>query len=82
MKLTGIKAVCSATHGIGRNWPPRYVEELFADRKTGKVWSITQASNQSWTVYDDPDVIRCGTLTRSMTCNELREIVESTIRMI
>ncbi len=75
LHMGGIKKASKETV----NWDARscgYVE-LFYNKKMGFVWAVTQISigQNSWTRYDDPDVIKIMNTTKHMTMQEIADAI-------
>ena len=78
MKMTGIKALSGESKSLpAHGYGPCY--EVFYDRKEGRVWGNYQVSSNSWTVYDDPDVIACGWITTPAKMKEIAEMIQFAI---
>lgn len=75
LTIKGLKAACGKTV----NWAPRSggYTEVFFDRSTGEIWTVDQVSlgMNSWTQYDDPDIIKICNATTHMTMQQLADLV-------
>lgn len=77
IKMTGIKAAAGATKGLQGCYNGVY-EELFYDRRTGEVWTVTQASfgHNSWTEYHDKQIIKICNLDDHKTMQEIADLIK------
>lgn len=77
IKMTGIKTAASSTKGLQGCCNGVY-EELFYDRRTGEVWTVTQASfgHNSWTEYHDDDVVKVCDLSDPTTMQEIADLIK------
>lgn len=78
IKIKGIKKVSGNTKDYG--YSGRY-EEVFFDKATGEIWSISQWSlgQNSWTEYYDTNIVKLVNATRHYTMAELREMCEAAL---
>ena len=76
IKMTGIKAAASATKDL-RGYYSGIYEELFFDRGTGEVWTVTQCSlgHNSWTVYHDEKIIKICDLDDPTSMQEIADLI-------
>lgn len=83
IKMTGLKAVSGETKDLGGYYSGQYVE-IFYDRSTGKVWGNYQYSlgQNTWTVYDDPDVIKICNASDKMTMQQIADAVSAHLQEI
>lgn len=82
MKYTGIKAAAGATKNLNGYYSGEYVE-LFVDKSSGKVWIVYQYSigQNTWTHYDDNNIIKCGNISSPATMSEIKEMIENAFSM-
>lgn len=75
LTIKGLKAACGRTI----NWWPGSggYTEVFFDRATGEIWTVDQVSlgMNTWTQYDDPDVIKVCNATTHLTMQQLADLV-------
>ena len=75
LTIQGLRAACGQTC----NWAPRSggYTEVFYDRATGEIWTVDQISigMNTWTQYDDPDVIKVCSTTTHKTMQQLADLV-------
>lgn len=76
LKMTGLKATSGATKGLCGYYSGNYIE-IFYDRATSKVWGNYQSSlgQNSWTEYDDPDVIKICNVSEPCTMQEIADLI-------
>lgn len=81
LKMAGLKKVSSETKGLRGYYSGEYCE-VFYDISTGEVWSEYQYSlgQNTWTVYDNPDVIKVGNVSAPKTMQELADMVQDAVR--
>lgn len=77
MKLHGIKAVCSESKYLDRYGYGLWME-IFVNQRTGHVWGSLEAS-QTWTSYEDKDILRVGWIRTPHTMEQIRDLVEGAI---
>lgn len=79
MKITGLRKASGSTGG----WNPRSggYEEIFYDRSTGEVWTISHANlgHNSWTEYHDPNIIRVATTDEHMTMQQIADAIREAV---
>lgn len=79
LKITGLKQASGNTG----NWAPRSggYTEVFYDRQTGEVWTRDQVSlgQNTWTVYDDPAVIKVCNTSRHLTMQQIADAIYGAI---
>ena len=75
LKIKGLRKASGSTEDYGF-YSGRY-NEVFFNRLTGEVWTVFQFSlgQNSWTEYDDPNVIRICNATRHLTMQELADMI-------
>lgn len=75
LKIKGLKKASGETV----NWPlySGGYTEIFYDRSTGEVWTIDQVSlgENSWTAYDDPEVIKVCNTSIHMTMQQIADAI-------
>ena len=75
LTIKGLRAACGQTY----NWTPRSggYTEVFYDMTTGEIWTVDQVSigMNTWTQYDDPDVIKVCNTTTHKTMQQLADLV-------
>lgn len=80
LRIKGLRKACGETCDYG-DYSGEYVE-VFYDRNTGEVWTKYQYSlgQNSWTVYDDHNVIKVCNTTRHMKMQEMADMIYETVR--
>ena len=80
MKITGIKKIAGQTKNLKGYYDSHYYQ-LNYNLKTGEAWTNEHCSYgcNSWTEYDDENIICCGNLRKPMTMTEIREQIETTV---
>lgn len=75
IKIKGLKKASGNTENYGY-YSGKY-DEVFYDRKTGEVWTVSQYSlgQNTWTVYDDPNVIKVCNASNHMTMQEIADMI-------
>lgn len=75
LKIIGLRKASGNTEDYGY-YSGQY-NEVFYDRATGEVWTKYQYSlgQNSWTVYDNPDVVKICNTSRHMTMQELADAI-------
>ena len=83
LTITGLKEASGMTKGLNGYYNPAYVE-LFYDRSTGEAWGKWQYSlgQSTWTKYDDPDVIKIGTICEPKTMQELADLIHKEMEIV
>lgn len=76
LKIKGLRKVCSDTKCLDFYGP--YCE-VFYDRSSGVVWTNYQVSINSYTSYDDDDVIRVCNARHPMTMQEIADAVHRAV---
>lgn len=72
LTIQGLRAVCGQT----ADWPcgSGGHTDVYYNRDTGEIWASDHVGN-TWTQYDDPEIIRvCSTATH-MTMQQLADLV-------
>ena len=79
IRLIGLKTASGCTKNYGA-YSPEYVE-VFYDRSTGEIWTRYHYSlgQNSWTQYDDPNVIRVCTTSNHMTMQEIADRIAEAV---
>lgn len=73
LTIKGIKAAAAETKNCTNAYGP--VVELFYDTEEGKVWANYQVSENSWSVYDEPSIIRVANARSPMTMQQIADAV-------
>ena len=75
IKINGLKKASGNTENYGY-YSGKY-DEVFYDRKTGEVWTVSRYSlgQNTWTVYDDPNVIKVCNASNHMTMQEIADMI-------
>lgn len=75
IKIKGLKKASGNTENYGY-YSGKY-DEVFYDRKTGEVWTVSRYSlgQNTWTVYDDPNVIKVCNASNHMTMQEIADMI-------
>lgn len=81
LKMIGLKAVSGATSNYD-HYSGQY-DEIFYDRATGKIWTVYQYSlgQNSWTRYDDTNVIKICNASAHMTMQEIADAIAYVVDM-
>lgn len=58
------------------NWTRGCCTEIFYDRDTGEVWTGDLVSENSWTEYRNPSIIKICTTSRHMTMQEIADAIK------
>lgn len=78
LKMNGLKKACGDTKDI------EYFEgycEIFYDLETGDVWTSYQHNMNSWTEYNDPNVIKVANVKSYKKMDEIADMIEETVEM-
>lgn len=77
--IKGIKSV--AGESKKQNYRSGCYLQLNYDKKTGKVWANEHCSfgQNSWTAYEEENIVVCGNITRPMTMEEIKEMVKDAV---
>lgn len=80
LKMTGLKATSGETKGLRGYYTGNYIE-IFYDRATGEVWGNYQVSlgQNTWTQYDDPNVIKICNVSEPRTMQEIANLVRDCV---
>lgn len=75
IKIKGLKKASGNTENYGY-YSGKY-DEVFYDRKTGEVWTVSRYSlgQNTWAVYDDPNVIKVCNASNHMTMQEIADMI-------
>lgn len=75
LKITGLKKASGETENYGE-YSGKY-NEIFYNTNTGEVWTEFQYSlgRNSWTVYDNPAIIKIGETSYHMTMQQIADAV-------
>ena len=74
LNMRGLRQACSKTE----NYPTNGLyNEIFYNIATGSVWTVLQYSlgRNSWTKYDDPDVIWVCDTSHHMTMQQIADAI-------
>ena len=79
-KMVGLKAASGESKGLRGYYSGEYVE-LFYSPADGTVWTKYQYSlgQNSWTVYDDPDVIKICNISQPATMQQLADLIANSM---
>lgn len=79
LKITGLKKASGETENHGA-YSGKY-NEIFYNTNTGEVWTEFQYSlgSNSWTVYDDPAIIRIGETSSHLTMQQIADAVHEAV---
>lgn len=79
LKMKGIKAAVGEIP-TGGYYSGEYAE-VFYDKASGEVWANYQCSlgQNTWTVYDDRDVIKIGNYSKKTTMQQLADDIYETV---
>lgn len=77
LTIKGLKAACGQTC----NWPPRSggYTEVFYDLSTGEVWTVDQIGFNSWTEYQDPDIIKVCNSTTRLKMQDIADLIRDAV---
>ena len=80
-KIKGIRKVAGETKHLGGYYSPAYLQ-LFYDTVTNECWTAFHSSigHNSWTKYDNENILDCGFLVDQMTMNEIEQRIIEKIR--
>lgn len=70
LKIKGLKKIA----GISKDLNGRYHLQLNYDMETCAAW-VDQHVGNSWTQYDDENVIFCGNIRHKTTMKEIRDMI-------
>lgn len=78
VQMHGLRKVAGASKGLGGYYAGAYLE-VFYDLSTGQVWGKYQYSlgANTWTVYNDPDVIRIGNIYEPCTMQGIADMIRN-----
>lgn len=81
-KYIGIKKTVSEIKSIAGFSHGEYME-VFYDKASGNVWTVLQASfgENSWTEYDDENIIKVGNFSKPITQKELAAEIEKAVAL-
>lgn len=73
LKIEGIKRASGNTVNYPSNMG--LYTEIFYDKSTGEVWTVDQVSfsHQTWTEYNDPDVIKICETEKHLSMQEIAD---------
>lgn len=74
--MKGLKKVAGESKSLRGFYSPEYLQ-LNYDRKECRVWAdyFYCVGHNSFTKYDDPDIINCGIITKPMTQKEIVQMI-------
>lgn len=77
MKIKGLKKISGESKKLNGFYNPEYLQ-LNYNTATGEAWTDFHYSigHNSWTKYDEPTIINCGTIHRPTTMKELAQMIE------
>ena len=77
--MTGLKKASGETKNYGA-YSPTYAE-VFYDKSTGEIWTRYHYSlgQNSWTQYDDPNVIRVCTTSKHLTMQAIADMIADAV---
>lgn len=83
LKIKGIKAIAGASKDLRGYYSGRYLQVNY-NRSTGETWYNEHVSlgQNSWTQYEDGDIINCGTISEPVTMAQLREMIERAVMRV
>ena len=83
LKIKGLKAIAGASKDLQGYYSGRYLQVNY-NRTTGEAWYNEHVSlgQNSWTQYDDKDIINCGNISEPATMAQLREIIEEAVMRV
>lgn len=80
LRLKGIKKVSGETKELKGYYSPEYLQ-LNVNKVTGEVWTNYHYNlgQNSWTQYEDDNILNCGNICNPMTMSEIKEMVMEAI---
>lgn len=80
MKIKGLKKIAGESKKLSGYYSPEYLQ-LNYNTKTGEAWTDYHYSigHNSWTGYNEPDVITCGNITEPKTQKEIAAMIHDAI---
>ena len=80
LRINGLKKASGCTENYGP-YSGSYVE-IFYDKSSGDVWGNYQYSigHNSWTVYNDPDIIKICDASMHMTMQQIADAIHDRLR--
>lgn len=81
LKIVGLKKASGRTDDYG--YYSGIYDEIFYDRATGEVWTVSQCSlgQNWWTEYHDANIIKICNASRHMTMQELADAIYEAVQM-
>ena len=81
LSIKGLKAIAGASKVLKGYYSGHYLQVNY-NRATGKAWYNEHFSlgQNSWTQYDDRNIINCGNISEPVTMAELRAKIEEAVR--
>lgn len=73
LTIKGLRKASGETVNWQRNSGCR--TEIFYDREMGEVWTVDQVSENSWTEYRNPSIIKICTTSKHMTMQEIADAI-------
>ena len=81
LKMVGLRKACSETKWLDHARCGGYVQ-IFYDRRNGTVIAHSHEGRQSWTVYENKDIVLVTGVEYSMTMQEIADAIDWTVRHI
>lgn len=81
LKMVGLKKACGETKWLDHARWGGYVQ-IFYDRRNGTVIAHSHESSQSWTVYEDKNIVLVTGVEYSMTMQEIADAIDWEVRHI
>ena len=81
LKIKGLRAIAGASKDLHGYYSGYYLQVNY-NRATGEAWYDEHVSlgQNSWTQYDDRDIVNCGNISEPMTMAGLRDIIEQAVK--
>ena len=80
LKMTGLQEASKNTQDYG--YLSGFYEEIFYDRGTGEVWTVSQycLGMNDWTRYHDPQIIKVGNIQAHLTMQQIADWVADRVK--
>ncbi len=77
MKIKGLKRIAGESKKLSGYYAPEYLQ-LNYNTTTGEAWTDYHYSigHNSWTEYNEPEILNCGNITEPKTQKELAEMIQ------
>ena len=77
MKISGLKKIAGETKSLQGHYSSLYLQ-LNYDTSDGHAWTDQHCSlgHNSWSRYNDENIINCGVISSPMTMKEIADMIE------